>query len=171
MTVAEADAVNKLCRYILGRAPYDQDGGVPPDHQVLGALVHLTERAHLRLLAGFSAKRVRELWPQRPGGLSAVAEWLHENPERAVDIVSNLHAARAWEESHGVWYRWPLVPNEDGEALVKVRPCLDAGDWRLEVEFLHVESDHDYATADEARAAADQVLVEDGYALVGGVHS
>lgn len=63
MTVAQAHAVNILCRHILGRSCYG-DQPEPARHEVLAALQVLADPAHKRLQAGFSPARVAQAWTE-----------------------------------------------------------------------------------------------------------
>ena len=96
-----------------------------------------------------------------------VAEWLHEHPEDVAAVLMGACVALAWEDpgDYDIWTREQLGAAPE-EYLAEVMQDEETGRWV--VTLRDVEHDDDYETCGEALAAADAVLVEDGYALVGG---
>lgn len=64
LTIAEADDVNRLLDYILGiQHRADAEGSEIDQHNAAGeAAGRLADKAHARLGAGVSARRVLEQW-------------------------------------------------------------------------------------------------------------
>jgi hypothetical protein len=96
-----------------------------------------------------------------------VAEWLHEHPEDVAAVLMGACVALAWQDFTAttmcIRHQLGAAPEE---YLAEVMLDEETGRWV--VTLRDVEHDDDYATCGEALAAADAVLVEDGYALVGG---
>lgn len=70
MNNGEANAINVVCRHVLGQPAYKYGGSFDSapvtDDQLRSALEVLARAANKHLQAGFSDARVRELWDARP---------------------------------------------------------------------------------------------------------
>lgn len=109
----------------------------------------------------------RMLTPLREPTAEDIAAWLHAHPDQVAAVLARAYVADAWHEEYGVWSRRLVGDDPDADDFAMVD--FDEETDRWVVELRDVGHDDDYATAAEAMAAADKVLVEDGYALVGGV--
>lgn len=117
------------------------------------------------------ALRMVELLDLRVGG----GVLLHE--PTADDILAWLdkhkrQIAQPWEPNGDEWRRFSLCWNDEisefGEPVVLVWPEDIGGQRRWSVWLAWEEHDHEYAAAEDAKAAADAALVAAGWALAGG---
>lgn len=109
----------------------------------------------------------RMLTPLREPTAEDIAAWLHAHPDQVAEVLAHAYVADVWYSEYGVWGRRLVGDGLGDDDFAMVDFDEEAGRWL--VELRDVEHDDDYATAAEAMTAADKVLVEDGYALVGGV--
>lgn len=101
-----------------------------------------------------------------------VASWLNQHPDQAAIALGDVLVAGPWERDEQLnrWSRWRLVRIGDDLRDELAQVCWDPEFSVWLVSLADVEHEGEYLTDDEARAAADTALHEDGYALVGGRH-
>jgi len=74
LTVTEANAVNTLLTWALGRRPDDHDGlPAPTTERARDAAELLADKANQALMAGWTPDRVRAVWPRQVDVLHALA--------------------------------------------------------------------------------------------------
>ena len=73
MTIAEANAVNTLLTWALGRRPNDDGLPAPTTERARDAAVLLAAAANKALMAGWTPDRVRAVWPRQVDVLHALA--------------------------------------------------------------------------------------------------
>ena len=119
--------------------------------------------------AGIAAERFRAL--EREPTPADIAAWLQRNPDQVAEVLGAMRVAGPWHGRLGdERVRMDALRDDEDNVLVEVRPHgEDQWIWLYRRSGREVTRRGGAATHAEAMAAADQALVADGYALVGGV--